>query len=99
MLRAKNLFQVRPIARSALLQSTECLFSDGGCARFRRFLAVTSGIRLNRAVRSSIGNYHREVSRMWDLEQLKRNREIVDRIDWEMTPEKAVETYLEWGTG
>ncbi len=36
---------------------------------------------------------------MWDLEQLKRNREIVDRIDWEMTPEKAVETYLEWGTG
>jgi hypothetical protein len=36
---------------------------------------------------------------MLDMEQLKHKREIVDRIDWEMTPEKAVETYLEWGTG
>jgi len=36
---------------------------------------------------------------MWGLEELKIHREIVDRLDWEMTPEKAVETYLEWGTG
>jgi len=36
---------------------------------------------------------------MLGLEELKIHREIVDRIDWEMTPEKAVETYLEWGTG
>lgn len=36
---------------------------------------------------------------MWDFEQLKAERAILDRIDWEMTPEKAVETYLEWGTG
>lgn len=36
---------------------------------------------------------------MWGLEELKEHREIVDQIDWEMTPEKAVETYLEWGTG
>ena len=36
---------------------------------------------------------------MWDLEELKAHREIVDRLDWEMTPEKAVETFLEWGTG
>jgi hypothetical protein len=36
---------------------------------------------------------------MWNLEELRRHREILDRIDWEMTPEKAVETYLEWGTG
>jgi hypothetical protein len=36
---------------------------------------------------------------MWGLEELKGHREILDRIDWEMTPEKAVETYLEWGTG
>ena len=36
---------------------------------------------------------------MWELEELKRHREIIDGIDWEMTPEKAVETYLEWGTG
>jgi len=36
---------------------------------------------------------------MWGLEELKSHREVIDRIDWEMTPEKAVETYLEWGTG
>ncbi len=36
---------------------------------------------------------------MWGLEELKIHREIIDRIDWDMTPEKAVETYLEWGTG
>jgi hypothetical protein len=36
---------------------------------------------------------------MWGLEELKGHREIIDGIDWEMTPEKAVETYLEWGTG
>ncbi len=36
---------------------------------------------------------------MWGLVELKIHREIVDLIDWEMTPEKAVETYLEWGTG
>ncbi len=36
---------------------------------------------------------------MWGLDELKVHRDIIDRIDWEMTPEKAVETYLEWGTG
>jgi hypothetical protein len=36
---------------------------------------------------------------MWGLEELRGHREILNRIDWEMTPEKAVETYLEWGTG
>jgi hypothetical protein len=36
---------------------------------------------------------------MWGLEELKLQRQTVDRIDWEMTPEKAVETYLEWGSG
>ena len=36
---------------------------------------------------------------MLGLEELKSRREILDAIDWEMTPEKAVETYLEWGTG
>jgi hypothetical protein len=36
---------------------------------------------------------------VWDLEELSNHREIIDQIDWEMTPEKAVETYLEWGTG
>jgi len=36
---------------------------------------------------------------MWDINELKRHREIIGAIDWDMTPEKAVETYLEWGTG
>ena len=36
---------------------------------------------------------------MWGLEELKTHREIIDEIDLDMTPEKAVETYLEWGTG
>jgi hypothetical protein len=44
-------------------------------------------------------NPNSETMCMWDLEQLKAERTILDRIDWEMTPEKAVETYLEWGTG
>lgn len=36
---------------------------------------------------------------MMNLEQLREKRNIVNEIDWEMTPEKAVEMYLEWGTG
>ena len=36
---------------------------------------------------------------MMNLEQLRKNRKLVNEIDWTMTPEKAVEMYLEWGTG
>ncbi len=36
---------------------------------------------------------------MLNLDQLRRNRNLVNDIDWTMTPEKAVEMYLEWGTG
>ncbi len=36
---------------------------------------------------------------MWGLEELRTHRQIIDRLDWEMTPDGAVETYLEWGTG
>ncbi len=36
---------------------------------------------------------------MLSLEQLKSNRQLVNSIDWAMTPEKAVEMFLEWGTG
>ncbi|NLI82863.1 MAG: hypothetical protein GX443_14405 [Deltaproteobacteria bacterium] len=36
---------------------------------------------------------------MWGLDELKTHKEILDEIDLDMTPEKAVETYLEWGTG
>ncbi|NOY68743.1 MAG: hypothetical protein GXP53_04530 [Deltaproteobacteria bacterium] len=34
---------------------------------------------------------------MMNLEELKQNRDIVNEIDWEMTPEEAVRLYLEWG--
>lgn len=34
---------------------------------------------------------------MMDLEELKQDHELVDKIDWEMTPEEAVRLYLEWG--
>ncbi len=36
---------------------------------------------------------------MINLVQLKTDKNLVDSIDWEMTPEKAIEMYLEWGTG
>lgn len=36
---------------------------------------------------------------MMTLQQLKKNRQVVNEIDWTMTPEKAVEMYLEWGSG
>lgn len=34
---------------------------------------------------------------MLKLEQLKKNRRLINEIDWEMTPEEAVRLYLEWG--
>jgi len=34
---------------------------------------------------------------MLTLEELKKDRELINAIDWEMTPENAVRTYLEWG--
>lgn len=36
---------------------------------------------------------------MMRLAELKADRDLVNRIDWSMTPEKAIEMYLEWGTG
>lgn len=34
---------------------------------------------------------------MMGLEELKKNGELIDSIDWSMTPEEAVRLYLEWG--
>jgi hypothetical protein len=34
---------------------------------------------------------------MLTLEELKRDRALINSIDWEMTPELAVRVYLEWG--
>ena len=34
---------------------------------------------------------------MMNLEEIKGNRDLVNSIDWEMTPEEAVRLYLEWG--
>ena len=36
---------------------------------------------------------------MLNLLELKANRNLVNKIDWTMTQEKAIEMYLEWGTG
>ena len=36
---------------------------------------------------------------MMTIKQLKADRQLVNSIDWEMTPEKAVDMYLEWGAG
>jgi hypothetical protein len=34
---------------------------------------------------------------MMNLDEIKDNRDLVNAIDWEMTPEEAVRLYLEWG--
>jgi hypothetical protein len=34
---------------------------------------------------------------MMRLEDISRDMELVNSIDWEMTPEEAVRLYLEWG--
>lgn len=34
---------------------------------------------------------------MMNLEEIKRDTDLVNSIDWEMTPEEAVRLYLEWG--
>jgi len=34
---------------------------------------------------------------MLQLKELKENRDLINEIDWEMTPEQAVILYLEWG--
>lgn len=36
---------------------------------------------------------------MMNFEELAKRRELVNAIDWQMTPEKAVDMYLEWGAG
>ena len=36
---------------------------------------------------------------MLTLEELKRDIKLLNKIDWNMTQEKAIEMYLEWGTG
>lgn len=34
---------------------------------------------------------------MMNLEEIRDNADLVNSIDWEMTPEEAVRLYLEWG--
>ncbi|MCP4666893.1 MAG: hypothetical protein GY849_11045 [Deltaproteobacteria bacterium] len=34
---------------------------------------------------------------MQSLEELKNHHDLIQAIDWEMTPENAVRVYLEWG--
>ena len=34
---------------------------------------------------------------MMRLDDISRNTELINAIDWDMTPEEAVRLYLEWG--
>jgi hypothetical protein len=34
---------------------------------------------------------------MMSLDQIKQDTDLLNEIDWEMTPEEAVRLYLEWG--
>jgi hypothetical protein len=34
---------------------------------------------------------------MLSLEELKKKTDLIDEINWDMTPEEAVRLYLEWG--
>ena len=36
---------------------------------------------------------------MMNAEELCRQQQLLESIDWQMTPEKAVDMYLEWGSG
>lgn len=36
---------------------------------------------------------------MMNMEELCRQNQLLADIDWQMTPEKAVDMYLEWGSG
>jgi hypothetical protein len=36
---------------------------------------------------------------MITLDELCRQKKMINEIDWDMTPERAVSMYLEWGTG
>jgi hypothetical protein len=36
---------------------------------------------------------------MLNLEDIRGDQRLINEIDWEMTPEKAVSLYLEWGNG
>lgn len=34
---------------------------------------------------------------MLGMDELRKDRELINNINWEMTPEEAVRLYLEWG--
>jgi hypothetical protein len=34
---------------------------------------------------------------MMRLNDIKKNKDLINSIDWDMTPEEAVRLYLEWG--
>jgi hypothetical protein len=43
------------------------------------------------------GATYREVLTMLSLEELKKDTDLINEIEWDMTPEEAVKQYLEWG--
>ncbi len=60
-----------------------------------RFFTV-SRLALNTNLIFEIGsNKWREA--MMQLEDIRDNEDLLNAIDWDMTPEEAVRLYLEWG--
>ncbi len=60
-----------------------------------RFFTV-SRLALNTNLIFEIGsNKWREA--MMQLENIRDNEDLLNAIDWDMTPEEAVRLYLEWG--
>ena len=39
----------------------------------------------------------RKVYEMLTLEELKKDIDLINEVEWDMTPEEAVKQYLEWG--
>lgn len=46
---------------------------------------------------ATAGGYEENRREIMGLEKLRTRPDLVDQIDWEMTPEEAVRLYLEWG--
>lgn len=42
-------------------------------------------------------NSVKRINAMMTIEDIKKNKHLLNSIDWDMTPEEAVTLYLEWG--
>jgi hypothetical protein len=59
-------------------------------------LSLVQGLRRPRRRREA-GEPNQKEHPMTSLDEIKNDPELLDAIDWDMTPEEAVRLYLEWG--